>query len=313
VPDTDAVVCTQQGKQCGSFTGTDNCGNNKTFNCGTCSGGKTCSANLCVVATACDLKESYDFSYDDFIEGYVELWQSTSGDFYADFFAFWPDGEDNMWLTVEINFSKSTMYFGIDVYDSYESLIDNAEPKTTYIWDGTADDITAGFDYIDIGDNVSAPLMYVYVEGLGLKDENDSKCTSTVDADLYGFIICESNSDCDAGEVCDLDFYGASFGACVVDAVICTPFAPSCGVGEGCYYTPPGYYSCQAAGTVPVGGDCLGGEQCVAGAECFYLDSSHTTAKCLKYCEVGGANVCSASQACDDLEDGDDVGVCWPP
>ena len=50
-PESGAALCTRLGKQCGSFTGTDNCGRTLTANCGTCAPGLTCGAdnraNIC--------------------------------------------------------------------------------------------------------------------------------------------------------------------------------------------------------------------------------------------------------------------------
>jgi hypothetical protein len=50
-PESDATFCSRQGKNCGSFTGTDNCGASRTANCGTCTAPATCggggTANVC--------------------------------------------------------------------------------------------------------------------------------------------------------------------------------------------------------------------------------------------------------------------------
>jgi len=40
--ETNLAFCQRLGKNCGSVTGTDNCGNSRTINCGTCSAGQTC-------------------------------------------------------------------------------------------------------------------------------------------------------------------------------------------------------------------------------------------------------------------------------
>lgn len=49
-PQTDAAFCTAQGKNCGQFTGNDNCGRSRTAMCGQCMGRETCGAaglNVC--------------------------------------------------------------------------------------------------------------------------------------------------------------------------------------------------------------------------------------------------------------------------
>ncbi len=47
-PETDAAFCVRQARQCGSFSGTDNCGAARTASCGACATGQTCSAGQCV-------------------------------------------------------------------------------------------------------------------------------------------------------------------------------------------------------------------------------------------------------------------------
>src|SRR6185436_10870145 len=48
---TDAQFCASNGKNCGSFTGTNMCGNPRTANCGSCTAPATCggggTANVC--------------------------------------------------------------------------------------------------------------------------------------------------------------------------------------------------------------------------------------------------------------------------
>lgn len=52
-PESSGDFCTRQGKNCGSLSGTDNCGASRTANCGNCSGGApTCTNNVCT-ATPC--------------------------------------------------------------------------------------------------------------------------------------------------------------------------------------------------------------------------------------------------------------------
>ncbi len=50
-PDSDLVLCTSLGKNCGDLTLNDNCGETRTINCGTCSGDATCGGggadNVC--------------------------------------------------------------------------------------------------------------------------------------------------------------------------------------------------------------------------------------------------------------------------
>lgn len=50
-PETNAAFCTRLGKSCGSVTANDNCGVSRTYNCGICSGGKTCSNGVCTGGT----------------------------------------------------------------------------------------------------------------------------------------------------------------------------------------------------------------------------------------------------------------------
>jgi uncharacterized protein YjbI with pentapeptide repeats len=49
--ETDTAFCARWAKNCGSVTGTDNCGTTRTVSCGTCSGGLTCGGggnpNVC--------------------------------------------------------------------------------------------------------------------------------------------------------------------------------------------------------------------------------------------------------------------------
>ncbi|MBL8953029.1 MAG: hypothetical protein JNK82_19785 [Myxococcaceae bacterium] len=51
-PETDAAFCTRLGAQCGSKSGTDNCGAARSVDCGGCSNGLTCATatNTCVNA-----------------------------------------------------------------------------------------------------------------------------------------------------------------------------------------------------------------------------------------------------------------------
>lgn len=50
-PETNAEFCARNGKDCGTYSGTDNCGNARVVsNCGSCSGGEVCgqsTANVC--------------------------------------------------------------------------------------------------------------------------------------------------------------------------------------------------------------------------------------------------------------------------
>jgi hypothetical protein len=46
-PETDQAFCARVGKQCGQFTGTDNCGGSRTANCGTCSTSNACDEASC--------------------------------------------------------------------------------------------------------------------------------------------------------------------------------------------------------------------------------------------------------------------------
>ncbi len=48
-PETESAFCTRNNKNCGSFTGTDNCGIQRTVNCGTCPSGQTCQNGQCIV------------------------------------------------------------------------------------------------------------------------------------------------------------------------------------------------------------------------------------------------------------------------
>jgi len=57
-PETDAAFCSRLGKNCGSVTANDNCGNSRTVSCGSssCSNGYTCSGSnvcTCVSGTVC--------------------------------------------------------------------------------------------------------------------------------------------------------------------------------------------------------------------------------------------------------------------
>ena len=51
-PETESAFCTRNNKNCGSFTGTDNCGIQRTVNCGTCPSGQTCQNGQCRLVTA---------------------------------------------------------------------------------------------------------------------------------------------------------------------------------------------------------------------------------------------------------------------
>ncbi|MBI4440527.1 hypothetical protein HY638_06140, partial [Candidatus Woesearchaeota archaeon] len=50
-PESDSSFCSRYGKNCGSFTATDNCGNARTANCGSCTSPQSCggggTANVC--------------------------------------------------------------------------------------------------------------------------------------------------------------------------------------------------------------------------------------------------------------------------
>jgi len=53
--ETDAQLCARNARQCGAFSGTDNCGSPRTAVCGTCASGQACSAAgqcVCVSETA---------------------------------------------------------------------------------------------------------------------------------------------------------------------------------------------------------------------------------------------------------------------
>jgi hypothetical protein len=63
-PQTDAEFCAEAGKNCGSYSGNDNCGAARTANCGTCaSANETCGggdpgeANVC----GCNPESQSDF------------------------------------------------------------------------------------------------------------------------------------------------------------------------------------------------------------------------------------------------------------
>jgi len=61
-PETDAAFCTRLGNDCGTVTGTDNCGSSRTVgSCGTCTSPDTCggggTANLCGGGTPADWTE----------------------------------------------------------------------------------------------------------------------------------------------------------------------------------------------------------------------------------------------------------------
>ena len=47
VAETNAVFCSRLGKECGSVTANDNCGDSKTVNCGTCTSPEICSSGVC--------------------------------------------------------------------------------------------------------------------------------------------------------------------------------------------------------------------------------------------------------------------------
>lgn len=47
VPETNAVFCSRSSAECGMFTGTDNCGDERTLDCGTCRGGECLPNNTC--------------------------------------------------------------------------------------------------------------------------------------------------------------------------------------------------------------------------------------------------------------------------
>lgn len=47
--ESNAAFCNSYGKNCGSYTNKDNCGNTRVANCGTCSSG-TCTSNVCTAA-----------------------------------------------------------------------------------------------------------------------------------------------------------------------------------------------------------------------------------------------------------------------
>ncbi len=50
-PEADNLFCSRMGKDCGVFVATDNCGDSRTVNCGTCTGDETCGgggvSNVC--------------------------------------------------------------------------------------------------------------------------------------------------------------------------------------------------------------------------------------------------------------------------
>ncbi len=52
-PESNAAFCARHGKNCGSFTGTDNCGSSRTTDCGSCGDGicEYCSSNVCTNTT----------------------------------------------------------------------------------------------------------------------------------------------------------------------------------------------------------------------------------------------------------------------
>jgi len=54
--ETDADLCKRLGKDCDRMIAPDNCGDNRTVNCGACSGSQTCNAHVCtnrVPSTGC--------------------------------------------------------------------------------------------------------------------------------------------------------------------------------------------------------------------------------------------------------------------
>jgi Carbohydrate binding module (family 6) len=53
--ETDAALCTRLGKNCGSVSGTDNCGASRTASCGTCTAPLACAASNVCQAAGCNL------------------------------------------------------------------------------------------------------------------------------------------------------------------------------------------------------------------------------------------------------------------
>ncbi len=58
----DSSFCSRQGKTCGDFTGADNCGAQRSADCGSCAGNQTCdlATNTCACARACAGKSCGD-------------------------------------------------------------------------------------------------------------------------------------------------------------------------------------------------------------------------------------------------------------
>ncbi len=52
-PESNQTFCDRNGKDCGSFAGTDNCGAARTANCGTCTSPETCGGGASPVANVC--------------------------------------------------------------------------------------------------------------------------------------------------------------------------------------------------------------------------------------------------------------------
>lgn len=59
--ETDEDFCFRNDKDCGNFTGTDLCGNQRTAQCGGCSVGSICQANSCVLTNGARLQNEQCF------------------------------------------------------------------------------------------------------------------------------------------------------------------------------------------------------------------------------------------------------------
>lgn len=53
IAESDEAFCERDGKVCGDYSGTDNCGNPRTANCGRCGQGFACRDNVCECVATC--------------------------------------------------------------------------------------------------------------------------------------------------------------------------------------------------------------------------------------------------------------------
>ena len=250
VPESDSVFCDRNNADCGSFSGSDNCGVSRTVNCGSCPSGQSCSNGQCVCTpTTCSSLGYSCGSHSDGCGGTLNCGSCPSGQVCS----------SGVCADSCVPESDSVFCSRNDVACGSFSGSDNCDVSRTVNCGSCA----SGEDCVE------GVCVEPCVPDCSEKECGDDGCggsCGSCDSDLFcsnNMCVEECTPDC-SGMDCGDDGCGGSCGSCdsgetcTSNKCVCTPVTCS-GLGFNCGPLPDG------CGTTLNCGSCGSGKTCVAG------------------------------------------------